>query len=547
MPEKPKVETLPVQLRCGEATMRLLREYGVDTVFGIPGFHTLEFYRGLAQSGIRHILARNEQGAGFMADGYARASGRAGVCVTISGPGVTNASTAVGQAYADSVPLLLLSSTNASATLGKGWGCLHETADQQRLTESITAFSKTALMPDDVPELFGQAFGSFAAGRPRPVHVAVPLDVLEAPVAGRWAARALPARPLAARDAIRAAAALLADAERPVIVVGGGAVASGSTVTGLAEWLDATVIATNAGKGVVPDSHPLSLGGGLIRQAVRDHLAEADVILALGTELAPTDSFVERLPVGGRLIRVDIDPGKLNDAYPAEIGILGDAAEAAAALLAALETTVGRPRQGGGRARVAAVRRRMIEGLSPVERQHKAVWDALRAVLPADAIVWGDISRIVYTGSAVMPVDLPRRSIYPAGFGALGCAVPSAIGAKIACPDTPVVAVAGDGGFMFTVQELMTAAELRLPIPVVIWNDEGYGMIRAGMDAAAMARTADSPMTPDFARLAEGLRCRFARPSSAESFQASVATALTADAPTLIVVDEGADWLGGDR
>src|SRR5690606_516328 len=325
----------------------------------------------------------------------------------------------------------------ASATLGKGWGCLHETADQQRLTESITAFSKTALMPDDVPELFGQAFGSFAAGRPRPVHVAVPLDVPEAPVAGRWAARALPARPLAARDAIRAAAALLADAERPVIVVGGGAVASGSTVTGLAEWLDATVIATNAGKGVVPDSHPLSLGGGLIRQAVRDHLAEADVILALGTELAPTDSFVERLPVGGRLIRVDIDPGKLNDAYPAEIGILGDAAEAAAALLAALETTVGRPRQGGGRARVAAVRRRMIEGLSPVERQHKAVWDALRAVLPADAIVWGDISRIVYTGSAVMPVDLPRRWIYPAGFGALGCAVPSAIGAKIACPDTP--------------------------------------------------------------------------------------------------------------
>ena len=171
MPEKPKVETLPVQLRCGEATMRLLREYGVDTVFGIPGFHTLEFYRGLAQSGIRHILARNEQGAGFMADGYARASGRAGVCVTISGPGVTNASTAVGQAYADSVPLLLLSSTNASATLGKGWGCLHETADQQRLTESITAFSKTALMPDDVPELFGQAFGSFAAGRPRPDDV----------------------------------------------------------------------------------------------------------------------------------------------------------------------------------------------------------------------------------------------------------------------------------------------------------------------------------------------------------------------------------------
>ena len=189
----------------------------------------------------------------------------------------------------------------------------------------------------------------------------------------------------------------------------------------------------------------------------------------------------------------------------------------------------------------------MFEELSPVERQHKAVWDALRAVLPPEAIIWGDISRIVYTGSAVMPVDLPRRWVYPAGFGALGCALPSAIGAKIACPDTPVVAVAGDGGFMFTVQELMTAAELRLPIPVVIWNDEGYGMIRHGMDAAGMARTADSPLTPDFARLAEGLACRFARPKSAAGFQAAVTAALSADAPTLIVVDEGAGWLGGDR
>lgn len=547
MSGQPKVKPMPAQLRCGEATMRLLREYGVDTVFGIPGFHTLELYRGLAQSGIRHVLTRNEQGAGFMADGYARASGRPGVCVTISGPGVTNASTAVGQAYADSVPVLLLSSTNARATLGKGWGCLHETADQQRLTEAITDFSKTAMAPDDVPELLGQAFGSFAAGRPRPVHVAVPLDVLEAPVDGRWVARALPARPLAAREAIRAGAALLADAERPVIIVGGGAVGGGAAVTRLAEWLDASVIATNAGKGVVPDSHPLSLGGGLIRQAVRDHLAEADVILALGTELAPTDSFVERLPIGGRLVRVDIDPGKLNDAYPSEVGILGDAAEAASALLVALEETVGGPRQGGGRARVAAARRRMFEGLSPVERQHKAVWDALRAVLPPEAIIWGDISRIVYTGSAVMPVDLPRLWFYPAGFGALGCAVPSAIGAKIACPDTPVVAVAGDGGFMFTVQELMTAAELRLPIPIIIWNDEGYGMIRHGMDAAGMARTADSPLTPDFARLAEGLACHFARPTSGAAFQAAVTAALSADAPTLIVVDEGAGWLGGDR
>ncbi len=537
---------MPQRLRCGEATMRLLRDYGVDTVFGIPGFHTLELYRDLERTGIRHVLTRNEQGAAFMADGYARASGRPGVCVTISGPGITNASTAVGQAYADSVPLLLLSSTNASGTLGKGWGCLHETADQQRLTEPITGFSKTALAPGDVPELIGQAFARFAALRPRPAHIAIPLDVLEAPASEPWPVWTLPARPVAPRHAIAAAARMLADAERPLIVVGGGAADAGMAVTRLAERLDASVIATNAGKGVVADSHPLSLGGGLIRQAVRDHLAEADVILALGTELAPTDSFIERLPINGRLIRVDIDPAKLNDAYPAELGILGDATEAAAALLAAVETDAGAPRLHGADARVAAVRRRMIEGLSPVERQHKIVWDELREALPAEAIIWGDISRIVYTGSAVMPVDLPRRWVYPAGFGALGCALPSAIGAKVACPDTPVVAVAGDGGFMFTVQELMTAAELGLALPVIIWNDEGYGMIRAGMDAAGMARTAESPRTPDFARLAGAFGCGCVRPADAASFKAAVTAALRGDAPTLIVVDEGADWLRGE-
>lgn len=530
---------------CGEAILDLLEDYGVDTVFGIPGYHNLEIYRGLPASRIRHVLTRNEQGAGFMADGYARSSGRPGVCTVISGPGVTNVSTAVGQAYADSVPLLIISSSNASPSLGKGWGCLHETANQQGLTEPITAFSKTALSPDDVPELIGQAFARFASGRPRPVHVSVPLDVLAAPVAGRWSVRRMPERPLASRRAVAAAADALMRAERPAMIVGGGAADAGACVRELAEWLDASVIATNAGKGVVPDSHPLSLGGGLIRPEVRAHLAEADVVLALGTELAATDSFVERLPIGGRLIRVDIDPSKFNDAYPADECILGDAGEAASALLAALDERSEIPRRGGARERVAKVRRDMLAGLNPVERQHKAVWDCLRAALPEDAIVMGDITQIVYTGSAVMPVELPRRWFYPAGFGTLGCALPDAIGAKIAQPEVPVVAVAGDAGFMFTVQELMTAAEMRLPIPVIVWNNDGYGMIRVGMDGAGMERVADSPMTPDFPALAAGFRCHSAAPQSAGDLATAVREALRADAPTLIVVNENAAWVAG--
>ncbi len=545
--ERLDAETAAEQLTCGEAIIRLLEDYGVDTLFGIPGFHTLALYRGIGQSGMKHILPRNEQGGGFMADGYARSTGRPGVCTIISGPGVTNVSTALGQAYADSVPILLITSTNASHTLGKGWGCLHETADQDGLTKPITAFSKTAMSPAEVPELIGQAFTLFASGRPRPVHISIPLDVLDAPATGRWQVRKLPGRPIVARRAIAEAADLLVRAKRPVIIVGGGAVEAGPDVAKLAEWLDATVIATNAGKGVVPDSHPLSLGGGLIRQPVRDHLAESDVILALGTELAATDSFVEFLPINGRLIRVDIDPSKFNDAYPAHLCLLGDAGEAAAGLLVAVKEKTGKPVSRGGSAAVAKVRRQVIEGLGPVERQHKAVWDRLREVLPPEAVIMGDITQIVYTGSAVMPVELPRRWFYPAGFGTLGCALPDAIGAKIAQPDTPVVAVAGDGGFMFTVQELITAAELRMALPVIIWNNEGYGMIRAGYDLNNIPRVADSPLTPDFARLAEGFRCHYAAPETAEAFMASVRAALTANAPTLIIVNQDSRWVCNEK
>ncbi|ERI53322.1 hypothetical protein N878_15845, partial [Pseudomonas sp. EGD-AK9] len=172
----------------GQALVRLLANYGVDTVFGIPGVHTLELYRGLPGSGIRHVLSRHEQGAGFMADGYARVSGKPGVCFVISGPGVTNVATAIGQAHADSIPMLVISSVNHSASLGKGWGCLHETQDQRALTAPITAFSALALSPEELPELIARAWAVFDSERPRPVHISVPLDVLAAPVARDWTA-----------------------------------------------------------------------------------------------------------------------------------------------------------------------------------------------------------------------------------------------------------------------------------------------------------------------------------------------------------------------
>src|SRR3990167_5185414 len=209
----------------GQALVRLLANYCVDTVFGIPGVHTLELYRGLPGSGIRHVLTRHEQGASFMADGYARVSGKPGVCFIITGPGVTNAATGIGQAYADSIPMLVISSVNHTASLGKGWGCLHETQDQRAITAPITAFSAVALSAEDLPELIARAYAVFDSERPRPVHISVPLDVLSAKVSRDWSNEVVrrPSRGVPAATALDLAVAKLQSAKRPMIIAGGGA------------------------------------------------------------------------------------------------------------------------------------------------------------------------------------------------------------------------------------------------------------------------------------------------------------------------------------
>ncbi|MDX1576711.1 MAG: thiamine pyrophosphate-binding protein, partial [Kiloniellales bacterium] len=267
-------------ITCGEATIRLLARYGVDRVFGIPGVHTLDFCRGLGPSGadaseVAHVQARNEQGAGFMAEGHARATGKPGVALVISGPGVTNAATALGQCYADSLPMLLLSAEAASYTIGKGWGVLHEVSEQKAVTRPLTALSATARRAADVPELMAQAFSLFASDRPRPVHISIPIDVQAELVEDTWTPVTLPSRPQPSADLIAEAAALLKAARRPVIMTGGGAWQAAADLTAIAERLGAVVIASTAGKGIVPDDHPLSLGAGTVRPEVQAFLGEA--------------------------------------------------------------------------------------------------------------------------------------------------------------------------------------------------------------------------------------------------------------------------------
>ena len=529
-------------MTCGEALMHLLGDYGVDTVFGIPGEHNLELYRGIETSGVRHVLTRHEQGAGFMADGYGRVTGRPGVCTLITGPGVTNCATPLAQAYADSVPMLLVSSANRSESLGKGWGCLHELSDQPAVTAPFTAFSAIVRTPEDVPELVAQAFAVFHSRRPRPVHLSIPLDLLGLPAEGGWVARTPPGRPVAPPAAIERAAARLASANRPVVLVGGGAQDAGDGVRRLCEHLDAALIASNAGKGVVPESHPLSLGGGLITKAVRDFLETADVILTIGCEISETDSFEDYLSIDAEMIRIDIDPSQFNRLYPASIAVQGDAGPSVEALLRSLESRSVEADHGSAESLVA-VRARQAADLTDVERRHRKLLLGLRSRLPPDAIMFGDIAQLVYTGSAFMPVERPRTWFYPAGYGTLGCALPGAIGAKIARPEQPVIVLAGDGGFLFTIQELATAVEEGLAIPIVLWNNDSLAMIRDGMVKRGIPPIGVNPRNPDFIRIAEGFGCHGVRPDSLAAFASAVDDALRACVPTLIEVREDAEWL----
>jgi thiamine pyrophosphate-dependent acetolactate synthase large subunit-like protein len=527
-------------MNVGEATIALLEKYGVDTLFGIPGVHTLDFCKGLNRSPIRHVQARNEQGAGFMADGYARVSGKPGVALVISGPGVTNTLTAIGQAYADSIPVLMLSADAASYTLGKGWGCLHEVPGLTDTTAPLTAFSATAMTAEEVPRLIAKAFSVFASERPRPVHIAIPIDVLAMPATRDWQAIELPTRPAPTAMKIERACELLRGAEQPMICVGGGAWMASEAITEIAEKLGAAVIGSTAGKGVIDDSHPLSLSAGTVRGEVQRYLKNADVVLAIGTELSEVDSFVETLEINGKIIRIDLDPRKMNDLYPAEVAIIGGAKASAEAIARKLGDVDVRSETV---AEVAAIRKDIRNNLSASEVRHCKTLDVLRAVLPADTIVMGDICQLVYTGAFAFDVPKPKLWHYPAGYCTLGCGLPDAIGASLALPEAPVVSFVGDGGFMFTVQELVTAAELKLALPIILWNNEGLKQIQDDMKLRDIELVGVTGINPDFIALAKSCHCHACKVDSAQGLQDAVNAAFKADRPTLIEVNEFASWL----
>lgn len=523
--------------------MHLLRAYDIDTVFGMPGVHTLEAYRGMNAAGIRHIGVRHEQGAGFMADGYARVSGKPGVCLVISGPGVTNASTPIGQAYSDSVPVLMITSVGATTDAGMGRGRLHEVTDQSRITEPLTAFSATANDPMQVREYVARAFALFESERPRPVHLSIPLDVFKEIDAEPVQRRRIRQRLAADATAVAEAVALLKAGRRPLIIAGGGSLGAADALRQLAETLGAAVVPTIAGKGVLPDSHPRVLEATIDREATQALIASADVVLCVGTELAEPDHWLQgNLPMGGPMIRIDIDAQTLVRDYDAAVAIQADAALAVQAILDTLQAQ-GYRGEGIGADEIASVRAAERVALRSIEKQHLEVLAALREAMPEDGVVFADMTQLAYTGYAFYPCERPRQWFFPAGFGTLGYALPAAIGGKIAAPHLPVMVMVGDGGFQFTLQELGTAVENRLPMAIILWNNDSLAQIRDGMIVRDIPTIGVNQHNPDFLGIASAYGCHTARPDSLAGLIEAVRAAHTADGPTVIEVRESSAFL----
>lgn len=525
---------------CGEVLVDLLEDYGIDTVFGIPGVHTVELYRGLPNTRMRHVTPRHEQGAGFMADGYARAGGRPAACFIITGPGMTNIATALGQAYADSVPMLVISSVNETRDLGLGEGRLHELPSQRSLISGLTAFSHTLMRPEDLPNVLARAFAHFNGARPKPVHIELPLDVITANADSVTRVAAPPVAPPAPEPGeIARAAMLLQNADRLMVVLGGGARDAANAARVLIKRLGAPAVTTINGKGILAPEDPLNIGSTLPQPPVLDALKEADVVLAVGSELGETDTllFGERLELKGKLIRIDIDLGQLSRNALAEVAINSDAGRA----LEALSEAIGEKGGGdvSGKARAESLRKSLEALLTPVQQMHRRVMKTVDQALP-DVIVVGDSTQLVYSANLFYQPQAPRSYFNSStGYGTLGYALPAALGAKLAQPDRPVLSVIGDGGIMFSVGELSTAVELKLPVAILLWNNRGYGEIKKYMAERGIPEIGVDIYTPDLLAIAAGFGCRIARARTLDELGALLAETPRANGPTVIEVDEG--------
>ncbi len=515
--------------RLAEAILDVLQHAGVDTVFGVPGNHNIELYRYLPHSSITHVTARHEQGAGFMADGYARVRGIPGVCFVVTGPGLTNVTTPMGQALADCVPLLVI------ATVGdqeRREGRLHELPDQLSIAAGVSVEAVQPQDPQSAIFWLQKALVAHQSERPGPRYLQIPLSWwhqdVEVPVNSAPSSGVIADVP-----DLAAALGLLDEAACPVIVVGGGSQSAGPQVQQLAELLGAPVVNTVNAKGLLPASHPLWVGGSPSLPGVRELLASADVLIAVGTELGETDFdllMLGEIPWTQPMLRIDIDAQQLHLNVSPTVGLIGDAAQVLSRLL---EVLPAEPRAAWCDVESERQKNARYQHMHP---DFASFFRVIDAALP-EAVVVGDSTRPTYYATWMWERPRPASYFHSAsGYGTLGYALPAAIGAQVAQPHVPVVAVIGDGGLMFTLGELAVAVEAQVPVKIIVWNNSGYQEIANSMAASGIDASSTQYRAPDFQQIATGFGATVRTPVDLNELAHALHE--PASGPVVIVMDE---------
>jgi acetolactate synthase-1/2/3 large subunit len=521
----------------GEAIVNGLVAHGVDTVFGLPGAQVYGLFDAFHQAQLKVIGARHEQACGYMAFGYARSSGRPGVFSVVPGPGVLNAGAAMLTAYGSNEPVLCLTGQVPTAYLGKGRGHLHEMPDQLATLRTFVKWADRIEYPDAAPALVSRAFQEMLSGRRGPVALEMPWDVFtqRADVGPSKPFELLPApQPDSAR--IEAAAAQISASKTPMIFVGSGAIQAGDEILELAELIDAPVVAFRSGRGIVSNAHEL----GLTMASAYKLWPRTDLMIGIGTRMElPTTFRWPFRPDGLKSIRIDIDPSEMRR-LTVDVSVVADAQAGTRELLAAVR------KRGYGKTsdRRAAIRKASAATLKEIQsvQPQMAYLNILREVLPSNAIVTDELSQVGFASWYGFPVYQPRTFITSGYQGTLGSGFPTALGAKVANPDRPVVAITGDGGFMFGVQELATAVQFRIGVVTLVFNNNAYGNVRRDQREHFDGRVVAADLVnPDFVRLAESFGVKAARVTSPDHFRPALEQALADGGPYLIDIEVPTD------
>ncbi|HUG13535.1 MAG TPA: thiamine pyrophosphate-binding protein [Thermomicrobiales bacterium] len=535
--------TVERQVRGGAAIVAALEANGVDTVFGIPGVHNLDLYDVLIdRPELTNILARHEQGAGFMADGYYRATGKPGVALIVTGPGVTNIATAVGEAFADSSNMLVIATNLERKYIDTLEGNLHEITDQMGVMRPLVKWSKRVMEASDLAPSINEAFTALATGRPRPVYLEIPIDVISEETSLNGVGPAPQPDVPAIDDVVRRAAAAIAGANRVMIFAGGGANTreAAALVAELAQELGAPVVTSVMGKGALPADHPYAVGAFGYRWSADSPTAEvmqgSDLAIVVGSGLGVRTSADGSMRLPKRVIHIDIDPNEHGKRYQPEVSIVADATRVLRDLLM-LARSGSRPAGRWSEEQVAIIRDRLNEPSDARVAGYVPYLDAMRGGMERDAILANDMTMMAYEGVRYFPVYEPRSYTFPRGFGTLGSALPTAIGAKVGCPWKQVVAMAGDGGFQFTMAELGAAVHHRIPVTTVIFNDGTHTAVKAAQKRAYPGRYVSVDLiNPDYVKLADAYGIDGIRATSPEALHDALRGSRSCEMPVIIDV-----------